>query len=63
MAEKKFCDMSPAERLVDLKDRVFKFNMMELPGQPQGMHMGTSYLLNDLWGELYEVPQRKVKGP
>ncbi len=33
----------------DLKDRVMKFGLMELPGQPQGMHMGTSYLINDLY--------------
>ncbi len=57
MAEKKFFDMSPAERLADLEDRVKKFNLMELPGQPQGMHMGTMYLVADLWRELSEVPQ------
>lgn len=50
--EKKFCDMTPDERADDLRDRVNKFNMLELPGQPMGMHMGTSYLVNDLWHEL-----------
>lgn len=36
----------------DLKDRVAKFNLLQLPGQPMGMHMGTSYLVNDLWREI-----------
>lgn len=34
--------------LDDLRDRVNKFNALELPGQLQSMHMGTSYLVNDL---------------
>jgi hypothetical protein len=32
-----------------LSERVLLFNSLSLPGQPQGMHMGTSYLVNDLW--------------
>ena len=52
MSDKKFCDMTPEERLDDLRDRVSKFNMLGLPGQPMGMHMGTSYLVGDLWHEL-----------
>lgn len=36
----------------DLQDRVEKFMAMKLPGQPMGMHMGTSYLVNDLWREV-----------
>lgn len=32
----------------ELKEQVLLFNMLKLPGQPQGMHMGTSYLVNDL---------------
>lgn len=52
MAEKKFCDMDDSERLTDLRSRILKFNMLQLPGQPQGMHMGTSYLIDDLWWEL-----------
>ena len=36
----------------DLKSRVDDFNMLRLPGQPMGMHMGTSYLVNDLWREV-----------
>lgn len=36
----------------DLKDRVDKFNALELPGQPKTMHMGTSRLVADLWREI-----------
>jgi hypothetical protein len=36
----------------DLEERVQKFNAMILPGQMQMMHMGTSYLVNDLWREV-----------
>jgi len=35
-----------------LKDRVLLFHLMQLPGQPQMMHMGTSYLVNDLAAEI-----------
>ncbi len=52
MAKKKFCDMDAEERLADLRERVNKYNLLQLPGQPAGMHMGTSYLVSDLWGEL-----------
>ena len=52
MAEKKFSNMDAAERFEDLRDRVEKFSLLELPGQPLGMHMGTSYLVEDLWMEL-----------
>lgn len=33
----------------NLDRRVKKFMFLELPGQPQIMHMGTSGLVNDLW--------------
>ncbi|MCY0146158.1 hypothetical protein OEG84_24955 [Hoeflea sp. G2-23] len=38
-----------------LKDRVLKFQMLELPGQPMMMHMGTSYLVQDLWREVQSL--------
>lgn len=38
-----------------LKDRVDQFNTMKLPGQPMGVHMGTSYLVNDLWREVQKL--------
>ncbi len=39
----------------DLRDRVSKFGALELPGQPQGMHMGTSYLVSDLMRAIEEL--------
>ena len=39
----------------DLENRVQQFGMMQLPGQPMGMHMGTSYLVNDLWREVQKL--------
>ena len=38
-----------------LKERVDAFALMELPGQPRMMHMGTSYLVNDLWREIQSL--------
>lgn len=35
-----------------LKDRVLQFNKGQLPGQPIASHMGTVYLVNDLWREV-----------
>jgi len=35
-----------------LEERVISFHVMELPGQPQMMHMGTSFLICDLWREI-----------
>jgi len=45
----------------DLKERVDAFNRMQLPGQPPGMHMGTSYLVNDLWREVERLRQFESK--
>lgn len=39
----------------DLEARVNQFKTMSLPGQPMGMHMGTSYLVNDLWREVQHL--------
>jgi len=52
---RKFCDMTADERFADLKERIDKFMLLQLPGQPMAMHMGTSYLVNDLWRELQRV--------
>ena len=49
------------EEKKSLEERVTAFNMMELPGQPRFMHMGTSYLVNDLWQEIQRL-QREVDG-
>ena len=39
----------------DLEQRVQQFNGLSLPGQPFVMHMGTSYLVNDLWREVQRL--------
>jgi hypothetical protein len=36
----------------NLSERVEQFRCLELPGQPMSMHMGTSYLISDLWKEV-----------
>ena len=42
----------------DLAERVIQFNLMELPGQPKMMHMGTSYLVNDLDREVRRLKKQ-----
>lgn len=45
-----------------LKERKMQFDMLELPGQPMGMHMGTAYLMGDLMRmveKLYEEVKRR----
>ena len=39
----------------DLEKRVQQFITLSLPGQPMSMHMGTSYLVNDLWREVQRL--------
>lgn len=41
----------------DLKERVRQYNLMQLPGQPMGMHMGTAYLIQDLARHLATAEQ------
>jgi hypothetical protein len=43
------------ERLNDLEERVKQFEILSLPGQPKMMHMGTSYLVGDLWRMVKEL--------
>jgi hypothetical protein len=51
----------------DLETRVRQFELMELPGQPMMMHVGTSTLVADLWREVKrlraqsEVPTRSIQ--
>jgi hypothetical protein len=35
-----------------LDERVMDFRLLQLPGQPMAMHMGTSYLVTDLHNEV-----------
>ena len=44
--------MTSPEKMGELEGRVHAFNSLELPGQPKMMHMGTSYLINELWAEV-----------
>jgi len=39
----------------DLKERAFQFSTLQLPGQPQMMHMGTARLVNDLSARIAEL--------
>ena len=48
-------DPTTTEATAGLAERVRKFNLMQLPGQPFGMHMGTSYLVNDLAAEVLRL--------
>jgi hemerythrin-like domain-containing protein len=43
----------------DLEDRVVQFMCLELPGQPQMMHMGTRYLVQDLLDEIKKQTQAR----
>ena len=36
------------EAIAELRERVMQFRAMRLPGEPMGVHMGTSYLVGDL---------------
>lgn len=38
-----------------LQQRKEAFDLMQLPGQPMMMHMGTSYLVGDLWREIQRL--------
>ena len=39
----------------DLEKRVAQFHALKLPGQPVMMHMGTLYLIHDLWREVQRL--------
>lgn len=45
----------PDDEKDELAERVIQFMSLELPGQPRSMHMGTSYLVNDLWREVQRL--------
>lgn len=48
--------------LNDLNERVRSFRALQLPGQPMMMHMGTAYLVNDLWRAVQEL-RRELDAP
>lgn len=52
------------DRILELKERVYQFRSLELPGQPQIMHMGTNSLVWDLWkmiGELSVELEKRIQ--
>ena len=53
--------MTNAEKLRELKEKVSAFQMLTLPGQPQTMHMGTSYLMHDLLIEVMRLNKELEK--
>lgn len=40
------------EEIRKLEQKVKNFNCLRLPGQGLSIHMGTSYLVNDLWRSI-----------
>lgn len=38
-----------------LQQQVKRFHMLQLPGQPQMMHVGTTNLVRDLWNEVQRL--------
>jgi hypothetical protein len=46
----------------DLKERVEQFNRGTLPGQPISVHMGITYLVNDLWREVLRLREDLSSG-
>lgn len=49
------------DKIEELEERVMQFNTLSLPGQPLMMHMGTSYLVNDLWEKVKRLQSELEK--
>lgn len=47
--------------LLTLEERVLAFSQRRMPGQPQFVHLGTSYLVNDLWHEVQKLRLDVIK--
>lgn len=45
--------------LSDLEERFWKFKSLELPGQPQIMHVGSMRLVDDLWREIRRLREER----
>lgn len=45
----------------NFEERLNKFRRLELPGQPPSMHMGTAYLVEDLWKEIVALRAELAK--
>lgn len=59
MADETVKDGGSAVDFDALKERVYQWQLMELPGQPAMMHMGTFYLVNDLWDAVKALRDRE----
>jgi hypothetical protein len=45
----------------ELEKRVEQFRTLSLPGQPMSLHMGTSYLVSDLWAKVKELSDTRAE--
>ena len=52
--------MMERQEIEELREKVLQFNLLKLPGQPMCMHMGTSYLVNDLWSRVQQLEREKA---
>lgn len=50
-----FSEMSDELKFLYLQDQWHKYVIRELPGQPQQIHMGTSYMINDMMQYISEL--------
>ncbi len=44
-----------SDKMKELEQKVYRFNSLQLPGQPMATHMGTYRLVNELWRELQKL--------
>ena len=49
------------EKQEELNTRRRDFSLLQLPGQPMMMHMGTSHLIDDLWNEIVKLQEELDK--
>lgn len=49
LAKEAFNELRSEEQFEDLKRRIVKFHLLQLPGQPQAVHMGTSILITQMF--------------
>ena len=49
------------EKLEDLEKRTMDFKCLQLPGQPMMGHMGTNYLVNDLYQAMKMLDRENLE--
>ena len=47
--------------MVSLEEKILQFERLQLPGQLPAMHMGTYYLVRDLWEEVKRLRKENEK--